>query len=276
MTGPRTPGWRPWAAGFVFLALVIGGLLVARPEAEPPPSPVATPAEQPAPARPIVPQPQPPLGRADLVEAVQLAASQYAAGEPIAVALLAGRRFAVNLPFGCSGPVDDLEAARSGWTYNPESRSLRAKVEPQVWTDAPFIDAIAGPVAFEAAEGFWIERPWSRSENCPPGAGPSTEAAAVRETLAIVELFAPGAKRADRRSGRAYQAVQTMEPGAMALDRGFRLRVEGRLVALGDKPPIGCWSESPALRPICVVSARFDRIAITDASDSQTFAEWKD
>jgi len=275
MSEGRAAGWRAWTAAAVFLALMIGGLILTRKDDQPPPPPAAPAPAEPVVTRPSVPEPPPPLGRADLIEAANLAASRYAAREPASVALLAGRRFVLNLPFGCEGPAEDLAELRSGWTYDPESRTLRAKVEPQVWTEAPFVQAIAQGATFEAAEGFWIERPWTGAETCPPNAGIPVEAPPSRETLALVELFEPDAKRAERRSGRAYQAVQTVHPGDVPLDQGLRLRVEGRLAAFGDGPPIGCWSETPNLRPICAVRVRFDRVAITDATGSRIFAEWK-
>lgn len=224
----------------------------------------------------MVPQPPPPLGRADLIEAVHQAASRYAAGDPPSVPLLAGRRVALSLPFGCNGPAEDLSEVQSGWTYDAETGALRVKVEPQDWSAAPFIAATAGATTVEAAEGFWIERPWTAAEICARGTAATSEQSPSRETLALVELFEPGTKRADRRSGRAYQTVETIEQGEIALDQGLRLRVEGRLVALGDGPPIGCWSEGPSVRPVCVVRVRFDRIAITDATGNLTLADWKD
>lgn len=275
MADPGATRWRAWAAGTAFVALLIGGLLIVRTEDEPvPPAAPPTP-EPPAATRPVVPQPPPPLGRAELIDAVAQATDDYAAGRSAEVALLAGRRVALSLPFGCAGPAEDLSEVQSGWTYDAETGALRVKVQPQDWTEAPFIAATGGGTTVEAAEGFWIERPWTAAEACPRTTA-RPEQAPARVTLALVELFEPGTKRADRRSGRAYQAVETVEEGEIALDQGLRLRVEGRLVALGDGPPIGCWSESPDLRPICVVRVRFDSIAITDATGTRTLADWKD
>jgi hypothetical protein len=274
MAEQGAPGWRAWTAGAAFVALLIGGLLIVQTEDEPVP-PVTPPTpEPPVATRPIVPQPPQPLSRGELIRAVAQAVDNYAADKPLNVELLAGRRFTINLPFGCGGPAEDLAEVQSGWTYDAETGALRVKVEPQDWTEAPFIAATAGGTTVEAAEGFWIERPWTAAESCPPRAAASAEPPTPRETLALVQMFEPGTKRADRRSGRAYQAVETVEPGEIALDQGLRLRIEGRLVALGDGPPIGCWSDNPNLPPICTVRVRFDRIAITDASGTRTLADW--
>jgi hypothetical protein len=90
-----------------------------------------------------------------------------------------------------------------------------------------------------------------------------------------VELFEPGTKREERRSGRPYQAVKKVAPGEMALDQGLRLVVEGRLVAFDKDEAIGCWSPSPDRRPVCLIRVRFDRIAITGPTGDHVLAEWK-
>ncbi len=274
MSEGRGRDWRAWLAGLVFLGLVAGALLLAKREE---PAPVASPAlprEHP-PVRPSVGQPPPPLGRAELIAAINQAASHSAGGEPPDRTLLAGRRFALNLPFGCAGPVPNLAEVRSGWTYDDETQTLRVKVSPEQWALEAFPQALTQGMAIEAAEGFWIERPWTSCEACPAVAVKGVAAEPARQTLAIVEIFLPDARRAARRGGRPYEAVQTIPLSAIALDDGLRLRVEGRLVARGDAPPTGCWSESPQLRPVCIVRVQFERVAITDASGARILADWK-
>lgn len=265
------PAWRAWLAGAVFLALVIGGLLMTR--RTEPPAAVEPAAPLPAPKAIALPQPPPPLGRSDLIDAANLAASSYAAEQPLPNTVLAGRRFALSLPFGCDGAAPDLNEQASGWTLDEDQRTLRVKVTPEVLTYSPLLAAVAGGAPIEAAEGFWIDRPWSRAEACPPTTD-RLDSVPDRQSLAIVQLSEPGAQRSRTRGQRAYQAVQSVE--GLDLSAGLRLRIEGRLAALGDKPPIGCWSESPGQRPSCMISARFERIAITDASGDRVFAEWTD
>ena len=285
--------WRTWTAAGIFVGLVVAGIVITRPVDETPTTqaPKATPTAAPiVPA--IVPRPLLPLTRADLIDAAAQAASRFASGEPAPASDLPGRRFVLNLPFGCSGPAPDLKKAATGWSYDAEDGTLRAKVTPEVWTEAPVLKTIAAGVAFEAAEGFWIERPWQRSETCPakaagpePSPSPTPTASPLptstaplspaRPTLGLVELFEPGAKREERRNGRAYQAVKTVEPGALPLDRGLRLVVEGRLIALANGQAIGCSSPSPDQRPTCMINVRFDRIAITGPTGEHMLAEWK-
>jgi len=266
--------WRAWLAGAVFLALAIGGLLITRRAEAPTPAASPTPVASPSPQAARLPQPPPPLGRAELTEAAELAASRYAAGEAIPNTVLAGRRFILSLPFGCSGPVADLAEVQSGWTLDEDGRTLRAKVLPEELTETALMTATAGGAQVEAAEGFWIDRPWRLAETCPAAA--SKDAVPDRQTLALVELYEPGAQRARRRGGRAYTAVQPVGAEPLDLSAGLRLRIEGRLAPIADGPPIGCWSESPAQRPSCLISARFERIAITDASGARVLAEWND
>jgi hypothetical protein len=277
MTERRTSGWRAWAAAGIFVGLVVAGVLVTRPAPEPAPSPVATPT--PAPILPAIPKPLLPLTRSDLIKAADLAASSFAGGEQRPASDLPGRRFALSIPFGCTGPDADLKTTTTGWSYDAEDGTLRAKVAPNVWTDAPALKAIAARAEFEAAEGFWIARPWQRSENCPvepaPAATPTPSPTPGEQTLGLVELFEPGTKREERRSGRPYQAVKKVAPGEMALDQGLRLVVEGRLVAFDKDEAIGCWSPSPDRRPVCLIRVRFDRIAITGPTGEHVLAEWK-
>jgi hypothetical protein len=270
------PAWRAWLAGAVFLALVIGGLVITRRPAPPSPAEAAASPSAAAPQAVALPQPPPPLGRAELIDAADLAASQHAAGEPAPSTVLAGRRFAMNLPFGCEGAAVDLAAQPNGWTLDEQRNTLRVKVTPEVLTESPVLRAVEGSAQIEAAEGFWIDRPWTRTENCPPAVTAGAEMTPDRQSLALVELFGPGSKRSHRRGERGYEAVQAIEPGKIDLRAGLRLRVEGRLAAIGDGPPIGCWSESPQQRPTCLISARFERIAITDATGDRVFAEWTD
>lgn len=285
MNDRKASGWRTWTAAGIFVGLVVAGVLISRtePKPEPTPTPAATPS--PAPIVPaIVPRPLLPLTRSDLIDAADRAASHFAGGEQAPASDLPGRRFTLSLPFGCAGPAANLKEVPTGWSYDAEDGTLRVKVTPQVWTDAPILKTAAAGVGFEAAEGFWIDRPWKRSDTCPPQPGatpaqPETPQAAApvpsRQTLGLVELFEPGAKREERRNGRAYEAVKKVEQGELALDKGLRLVVEGRLVALANGQAIGCWSPSPDQRPVCMIRVRFDRIAITGPTGEQILAEWK-
>lgn len=282
MSEARGPRWRTWTAALLLLALPSLGYLLIRSEAptEVSDPAVRTPAPQPAlPPKPAEPVRPTILGRADLIAAAGKAAAAYAAqrtpsAENIA---LAGRRFVLRLPLGCGGPAEDAkELGSAGWHYDAETQTLRAQVAPEVWTDTPWARA-ASSQPFEAAEGFWITRPWARVETCPAlPVVASPDQAAAPQTLGIARFFEPGSSRAAQRDGEPYRVSKKVVPEQAPGPGGLRLLVEGRLSVDPSRQPIGCWSANPDTRPVCVFNASFDRIAITDASGQTVYSEWRD
>lgn len=282
MSEARGPRWRTWTAALLLLALPSLGYLLIRSEA---PTEVTNPAVRtPAPQSALPPKPAEPvrptiLGRAELIAAAAEAAAAYAAQRsPSANNIaLAGRRFVLRLPFGCDRPAEDTkELGTAGWHYDAETQTLRAQVTPEVWTDTPWARA-ASSQTFEAAEGFWISRPWSTAETCPalPIAA-SPDQGAAPQTLGIVRFFEPDSSRAARRNGQPYRVSKKVVPEQAPGGDGLRLLIEGRLSVDPSRQPIGCWSANPDARPICVLNASFDRIAITDASGQTVYSEWRD
>lgn len=300
--------WRALLAGGVFIALLIAAVLIAR-RNEPVVEVVPPAARQPArqPVQPVPTSPASPLDRADLIDAAARAADAHARGAGTAPedSDLVGRRFTIRLPFGCTGPAEANSEAPLGWTYDPAEETLRVWVTPRVWTDATPVRAAAEGIEFEAAEGFWIQRPWLRSGDCPalpqrigvtaPAAGsadgeetsaPANEGPAtavdatedaiapIRETLALVELFEPGSRRAARRNGRPYTVVTKLAPDEVDLSKGLRVVVSGQLTRLGRNAPIACSGTLIDERPLCVIGAEIDRVAITDASGRRVLGEW--
>ena len=282
MSEVRGPRWRAWTAALLVLALPLLGYLMIRSEqptvkSEPiARSPAPQPTAQATPALPVRPSV---LERAELMNAAQKARGAYAAQLPAPSdnVALAGRRFVLRLPFGCAGPAPDSEElGLNGWHYDPETQTLRAQVTPEVWTESPWAVAASGQ-AFEAADGFWIARPWSPSDACPGRpASSSADQAAPPQTLGIARFFEPGSSRAARRNGKAYRFSKKVAPEQAPGDQGLRLLIEGRLSVDPSRQPIGCWAADPEVRPICVFNARFDRVAITDPSGEIVFSEWKD
>jgi hypothetical protein len=307
--------WRALVAGGVFIALLIAAVLIARPE-KAPIKELPVPARLPSP--PVAAAPVLPLGRAELIDAAARAADAHARGAAVSSedSKLVGRRFTLQLPFGCTGSADADSEAPLRWSYDPAEGTLRVSVTPNVWTDAAPVRAAAQGVEYEAAEGFWIERPWLRNADCPlvapaqPQAQPaepvdpaneSTVAfanensptpvvasideapvggetanvpAPARKTLALVELFEPGSRRAARRNGRPYTVVTNIAPGEIDLSKGLRLVVTGRLAALRQGTAIVCTGTLIDERPLCMIGAEVDRVAITDASGSRILGEW--
>jgi hypothetical protein len=282
MSEARGPMWRAWTAALLLLAVPFLGYFMIRSEAPAvKPEPVVrSPAPQPTarattvtPVRPSV------LGRVELLKAAREASGAYAAQLPAPSdnVALAGRRFVLRLPFGCAGPAQDAEElGPNGWHYDADTQTLRAQVTPEVWTESPWALAASGQ-AFEAAEGFWIARAWSPSDTCPARpAVASPDQAAPPQTLGVARFFEPGSSRAARRNGEAYRFSKKVAPEQAPGAQGLRLLIEGRLSVDPSRQPIGCWAASPELRPVCIFNARFDRVAITDASEKTVFSEWKD
>jgi hypothetical protein len=275
MDEPRQRIGRPATiAAVVFLILLVAGILVQsrRPERVPPPAVAPVEKVEPVAAREL---PSPPLGRAELIDLAASAADAYAAGRPDLTngAVVAGRRLDLRLPFGCFGPAPESPAAPLSWDYDAEKRVLRVTARPEQWTEQERVRALA-PAA-EAIEGFWIERPWLREAVCPaprPLAGPLL-LPRPRPTLGVAQIFLPGSSRVGRRDGKPYRAVVKLPAGRPVSPGGYVLVLQGRIGAFPGIGPIGCWSESSELRPVCLIAAEIDRVAI-EAPDGERLGEW--
>jgi hypothetical protein len=272
--------WRPAAAIGVLVAVAGGWLLLARdaPDAggtPPPPRQAAAPPAEPppTPAREA-------LDRAELIAAAARAANAFARGEPAPEEniALAGRRFVLVQPFGCGGPASSAEQIGAfGWAYDAARGTLRARATPEIWTEAPWAPALADGREVEAIEGFWIRRPWIREAGCPAvAAPPEAPPTPPAETVGIARLFAPDSQRARRRNGAAYEVTAKAAPDEVPGADGLRLVIEGRLAADPARQPVSCWAAGPDQRPVCILVARIERVAITRADGTTTLAEWAD
>lgn len=257
---------------FVFIAGCSRETEPEEPAAPPPP------AVTPKPAPPIPPiTPTPPLGRSELIAAVQAATSAHAAGRPYPQdgADLVGRQFELKLPFGCRGP--EPQGRPATYTINPRQDTIRLSARPEVWTDAAWVRDLVGAEEAEAIEGFWIPRPWTDAEVCPPertSTASGLPAPASPETLGLARVFGAGESRVPQRGGRPYEVTQKLPPEAAAGPRDFRLVLSGRVVGFDDGQAIHCRSEDPDRRPVCLVGVEFDRVAFEDASSGEVLAEW--
>src|SRR3546814_9299231 len=104
------------------------------------------------------------LERGDLNALSQLAADAFASGEavPKAVAEATGRRFELLLPFGCGGPSEAESSLPMQWRYDEAGGTLRVSVKPMMWSKTDW--NLGDRADIDEADGFWITRPWSRSE----------------------------------------------------------------------------------------------------------------
>lgn len=251
------------------VGLAAGGYLAGRAsvEAPPPPgpeAPVATEKPQPAQVSDVL------LQRADLIRLAS-AAADAAAGGPKLEDDLAGRRFVIRIPFGCGGPAADAEAP-FGWSYDREQQTLRVRVTPQQWAEVPWVAGRLQQREVESVEGFWLPRPWTRSEACPAQqqASPGERAS----SLGIAHFFAAGSSRVGR--GEALELVERIPPEELRAGAGFLLLLEGRVARVpGGEETVLCHSTGAYERPICLVAAEFDRVAIENPATQQTLAQWQ-
>jgi hypothetical protein len=235
------------------------------------------PAAAPAPAVAIPPPPPlalppPTAGREELLAAAEAAAAAFAAGEgaPSEVAVLAGRRFTLRLPFGCFGPASAADAV--GYSYDEKKETLRVSAKAQAWTDQPWVRALVGGPETEAITGFWIRRPWLRAERCPVGGRAGGEGSP--ETVGLAQVFGKGSSRVALRGERPFQIVRKIAPEDAPAPGDFRLVLQGRIASSDSTPPVACASDDPDRRPVCLFLVELDRVAL-EGRDGQLLAEWK-
>ena len=238
------------------------------------------------------PQPLPvatvaPVGRAELLAAAAAAADEVAAGNalPKANLELIDRTFELRLPFGCGG---GMPADWGDWSIDPKTRVLRISVHPELSGDNQMIEALAAGLVYDAAEGFWMARPWTRSEHCPtpqsPEAAPASPAGGNApatapnvspiHTFAIVQYFSPDAPRTLRRGSRPYSYTGKVPETETVGAKGFRLKLTGRIRGYGDGQPIHCVNTMPSRPPVCAAAVEFTQVVLEDAATGESLAEW--
>lgn len=271
------------AAGLV-AAIVIGGggfLLGQRSVAD------ETPLIAPAPAAAPLPAPTPTeeadrtLYRPELIALASKAADATARGAPMpsATGAAVGKQFSIALPFGCDGPSAVGSDAAMRWRYDDKAEVLRLHVAPVSWSPTEWW-AESAPASLEAIEGFWIARPWTDSEDCPPVGEPAAASGAdpitlPGQTLAIGQLFSGEGARQGRRGGKAYTVVVRMIADEVRAGRGFRVRLAGHVAAVPGGGAASCRQPGGAeQRPICIIATTLDEVAIENAATGETLATW--
>lgn len=244
------------------------------------PAPAPEPAVAPPSAAPVPPAPtSSTLNRAALLDAAASAAAAYSAGAapPPELAALDGRRFALTIPFGCDGP-DESGTAPEGWSIGPAGETLRITVRPEAWTSSPFAQALGGGEA-EAVEGFWIPRPWQRTETCPPRPADPLAAEAPLpspQTVGLATVYGRGSSRLGRRGDRPFELTLPLANAARPGPQGLQLVVEGRMTAFADGRTAACQAASPEQRPVCLIGAAVERVAIRNPATGRVLGEWRE
>lgn len=227
------------------------------------------------------------LTRADLLQAVDQAASDYAAGRGEGNQNLAGRRFLIRQAFGCGAPFDPsvnggIEEGTGGLVRDVRAAGLKLTLTPADWTHA--LSTEGRTDAFEAAEGFWLSWPWLRADGCPrlareaaDGDGaPAEPHRASPQSVGLAAVFDKDGSRLGRRNGRAYEIIlREVEDEAPSADPGgYRVVFEGRMAAFGDGRSIHCRATQPEQRPVCIVAVRLERVAF-ETAEGRVLGEWR-
>lgn len=267
----------PLAIALVAVAVLLFATFSRKPPA--PPAPPPPPAPAPVQTAPSF-KPEPPLDRAALIAIGDRAAAAYAAGGPAAKSEIIGRSFILRLPFGCAGPQASPGIAQAAYAYDPTRKTIRVTVRPAVWTNLPQIQSLPNAGQLEAVQGFWLERPWSDAETCPPprsGPPPAAPTPPSVETLGLASLFETGGSRVQRRGDRPYEVVRKVgEDDAALVSHSYRLVLEGRVSGFPGGQAARCWSETAAHRPVCLLGVTIDRVAIEDGQSGEVLGEWRD
>lgn len=265
--------------------LVLAAITACSPDKTPEPRQKAASPPALAPAIP------PPLGRVELLSAVADATDATASNAvyPSAVAALGGRTFRLSIPFGCHGP--DAEAPLR-YEFDAARRTLRLTAAPDPLMGEAWARAAFASEAPESIEGFWLPRPWSTSEACPPAApqpasvtddrdvsADALEPVRTRplptpETLALVRVSGASDSRTQRRDERPYRITTRLPEGVVPGVGGYRLVIEGRLDGGSESQPVRCQSADIDVRPVCLVRVAIDRVAFTDQAGAM-LGEWR-
>lgn len=281
------------ARSFRFSAPSVLGLVLIAPllaqcdRDEPPSAPKAPEAIKPVEIQTQPLGPPPALTRAELINGLAQSASLHASGRTIeGTDPLVGRTFSLRMPFGCTGPAT-TETPSDGlahWRWGPDQESIRLSLSPADWIDAPLMQGAVvaegtepQPNQWEAVEGMWIARPWLASEDCPDATlSASISAPPSPQTTGIAAVFGQESSRLGRRNGRAYEFTirQQGDTPLTAPTTGYRLRLEGRVVAFPDGRATRCVSYNPDQRPTCVAAVQMDRVAFEDAAGT-VLSEWR-
>lgn len=217
-----------------------------------------------------------PLDRAQILAAVGRAADAAFRQAPPSPddTQLVGRNFELRLPFGCDGP-DSGNWGR--WTFDSKRQTLKVSASSQEWKGTALGNALLPEEGFDALEGFWLERPWTISEDCPkpvPQQAGAPEGSKAKQTVGIAQLLASDAPRNLRRAGRPYSISQKLE-AEPAAGQSYRIVLKGRIGAFPNGDPVRCQVTGNATPPVCLIAAEFSSVALEDGSTGESLADWK-
>ena len=188
------------------------------------------------------------------------------------------------MAFGCDGSSE--KGFTTGWSYDEASKTLRVRVTPLDWSDEDWIaSTLPGEEEF-VVEGFWLPRPWTRSETCPVRqAKPDGEVADTSEgqpnegdqasTVGLAQFLGEDSNRNRQRRGRPLEVVANIEPDEIPAN-GLQLVFEGRIGNLpGTRSSTLCRSDNANVRPACLVAVELERISVVNPASGEEIANWR-
>ncbi len=129
-------------------------------------------------------------------------------------------------------------------------------------------------------EGFWLPRPWTASDICPPAnnaPAPAISTPPSAQTVGLAQIFGPGSSRTQRHAEHPYSVTRKLGPAdTNMLNHSYYLILEGAITGYPDGQSLHCWSESPDHHPICIFAVTLDRVAFSDAMTGEILGTWSD
>lgn len=274
----------PLVIGAVVIAFLLGTMLrdpVALQPTLPDATKVPTPIPAPAPAPPVAKTPSP-LNRSELILDARQAADDFAASGrmPSGIDPLVGRRFSIKIPFGCGGLQTYYGPSQMLVTYSADNQSVTLAATPGVWTAMPLVQELSNASELDSVEGFWIPRPWTTSQSCPPKIDyplPATPTPPASPTLGLAQFFEKGQSRIPQHADHPYAYTRKVSSDdASLLGHSYRLVLEGTITKYMDGRALRCWMEAPDHQPLCVFAVRLDHVAFEDADTNDVLANWNE
>lgn len=212
-------------------------------------------------------------------EAMAAEAGPPAPAAPAARDPLIDRAFRLRIPFGCEGPQIGAGTSQAYYEVDAKRRTVKLLARPADLASHPLVTQWPAAGDIEALETFWVPRPWTRSEACPPrrerpAPAPATPTPPSPPTLGLAAIFEAKGSRLGRRGGRPYELVRKVPMDAdLPLTGAYAMVLEGRLAAFPSGKVLRCWSETADHRPVCVYAVVLDRVAFETAA-GEPLAEW--
>jgi hypothetical protein len=161
------------------------------------------------------------------------------------------------------------------WSFDPKAGRLKISVDPVLWQAGQWGGAWQAD-RLEGLRGFWIARPWSSATSCAAARAPHTEPGGAppipaSPTVAIARFAGPGLGG----KVRPYELVQRTGAGDFDPQKGFQLRIIGRVGAESEDGPVKCRQPGGAEQPpICFIIGTFSEVRIENPKDGAVLASW--